>query len=785
MAESIEASTQALEQHRHQADVHRREKAAILSHLQHALAKADSKSGTTRGGPSTAVDLRFLPQCILTRLDSSLFSWEEPPPRPPQPAPAASTIASTASQAPSALLGTAATPPAVASQPLAQPELRGRPLVSLMVQYFNRPWMLPALAAPLRRCMDGDPDPAPEPGSGATTTTGRQDSNSSSSDSSSDSGAHSSSARNATEASSGTAGPRWRGLGFGIEMLLNVDSRSDAAEVAAFAASPAGAGFVVPVFSNNVHEIRSYNRLAQLARGKILIMMQDDDVLPDRSACTWLASVVRVFRRWPRMGAVGSQRYVFNYHPNTTDLGVHFWDPAAGQVVVEPAAAAPLWQPEGGDEGGDEGEHEEGGEGDGGQDDEAGQGESELEAAQQDGGQRRRLRRWGAGVERGQASTSGALGHGGRAGGVSGPPLHKAVEDAWKRRLRQDGGRQSVPQGAGQPALGGAVLHRRTLSGQPGWEGPGQRARRMLEEDAAAAAEEAETEGEDGGGGDGDGEGEGEGEGQGEGGEEGGAGEGDGEASDAFYDWMAEWWDDGRLRMQFVSIIDYAPIAVRRSAFLHIGGIDANMAESGACGVHSDYDFTMRMWLAGWQVSYVELPGLGKDPNEEEGGTHRKGVAGYCWERQWDCAINYMRTRWGQRSRWDPESYYWFGSDAFEVITEHVRLLNVRLLASLADPPGSYCPFGYGCGEAPVDNITGTPGPVRPWFGRLRSWPKHTRAPWALAANGSKSIGGARRAHHARGGGLLHRGTGGEGSGGGGGRGSRRRREGDDARFVW
>ncbi len=33
-------------------------------------------------------------------------------------------------------------------------------------------------------------------------------------------------------------------------------------------------GFVVPVFSPNLHEIRGYNRLARLARGDFLIMMQ-------------------------------------------------------------------------------------------------------------------------------------------------------------------------------------------------------------------------------------------------------------------------------------------------------------------------------------------------------------------------------------------------------------------------------------------------------------------------------------------------------------------------------
>ena len=32
-------------------------------------------------------------------------------------------------------------------------------------------------------------------------------------------------------------------------------------------------GLVVPVFSYNVHEVRSYNRLAHMARGDILILV--------------------------------------------------------------------------------------------------------------------------------------------------------------------------------------------------------------------------------------------------------------------------------------------------------------------------------------------------------------------------------------------------------------------------------------------------------------------------------------------------------------------------------
>ncbi|KXZ49570.1 hypothetical protein GPECTOR_20g425 [Gonium pectorale] len=488
-----------------------------------------------------------------------------------------------------------------------------------MIQYFNRPWMLPALVAPFRRCVD--------PGWNLTS--------------------------DSADAHEGAAGGSGSPLPFGLELLVNVDSRVDAAEVAAFAAGLLGSsGFVKLVYSNNVHEIRSYNRLAQLARGKIL----DDDVFREEVACVWLASVVRAFRRWPRLGAIGSQRYIFDYHPNTTQEGVHFWDPGAGAVRLGAR---------GGGGGGRAGE----GNGSGG------------EEASGDGG--------GGGGAAG-ADVAGGVDRGKEAGG------HRR-----RRQLRESGGGDAVD-GGGDMSTNG--------------DGAASDVAQATEGHAA----DPETGRKDGGeGGDGSGESTGE------------SASVEAEQEEEEEEVPFRFEDDGRLRMQFVSLVDYAPLAVRASAFAAVGGIDGGMSESGQCGVHSDYDLALRLWLAGWQVAYIGAPGLSKDPREEEGGTHRKGVAGYCWERQWEQAIGYMRQRWGQRNRWDPESYYWYGSNLFEVVAEHVRQLNLRLLQPLTEPPDSYCPFGYGCEEAPADRISGEPRPVSPLFGNLSSWPKHVRAAWA------------------------------------------------------
>lgn len=61
--------------------------------------------------------------------------------------------------------------------------------------------------------------------------------------------------------------------------------------------------FITAVGSNNLHEVHGYNRLASMARGEVLILMQDDDMPPE--SCAWARHVVQLTRRWPRLGAIG------------------------------------------------------------------------------------------------------------------------------------------------------------------------------------------------------------------------------------------------------------------------------------------------------------------------------------------------------------------------------------------------------------------------------------------------------------------------------------------------
>jgi glycosyltransferase involved in cell wall biosynthesis len=55
--------------------------------------------------------------------------------------------------------------------------------------------------------------------------------------------------------------------------------------------------------SNDVHEIRAYNRAVDYARGEVVCLMQDDDQPPHDGS--WLAEALDVFARHPRLAVLG------------------------------------------------------------------------------------------------------------------------------------------------------------------------------------------------------------------------------------------------------------------------------------------------------------------------------------------------------------------------------------------------------------------------------------------------------------------------------------------------
>lgn len=55
--------------------------------------------------------------------------------------------------------------------------------------------------------------------------------------------------------------------------------------------------------SNDLHEIRTYNRAISLARGEFIGVLQDDDIPPENP--DWVANVITFFRKYPKLAVLG------------------------------------------------------------------------------------------------------------------------------------------------------------------------------------------------------------------------------------------------------------------------------------------------------------------------------------------------------------------------------------------------------------------------------------------------------------------------------------------------
>ena len=103
--------------------------------------------------------------------------------------------------------------------------------------------------------------------------------------------------------------------GLKMELIVNVDSRKFQTGDAKVWVDNAGPDDYI-MLSPDIHELRAYNRMADLARGKVIFITQDDEAPPNNgNTCEWLGPVVRLLGNtdalsrlpapWPSVRVIG------------------------------------------------------------------------------------------------------------------------------------------------------------------------------------------------------------------------------------------------------------------------------------------------------------------------------------------------------------------------------------------------------------------------------------------------------------------------------------------------
>ena len=77
----------------------------------------------------------------------------------------------------------------------------------------------------------------------------------------------------------------------------------------------------------------------------------------------------------------------------------------------------------------------------------------------------------------------------------------------------------------------------------------------------------------------------------------------------------------GGLRYQYVAVADFAPLALRATAYADVGGCDEGAVPSGESGILLDYELSLRLWASGWHVTQLRVPCLKGGPLDLRGGT--------------------------------------------------------------------------------------------------------------------------------------------------------------------
>ncbi|CAN8062330.1 unnamed protein product [Agarophyton chilense] len=102
------------------------------------------------------------------------------------------------------------------------------------------------------------------------------------------------------------------------EIVISEDGSTDGSLHDWHAALPEPHHFIIR--SNNLHELRSYNRAMRMSSADIVVLLQDDDLLPPSDE--WLKNAIRLFEALPDLGVLGG--YIGQLWDHNTGQGYEY-----------------------------------------------------------------------------------------------------------------------------------------------------------------------------------------------------------------------------------------------------------------------------------------------------------------------------------------------------------------------------------------------------------------------------------------------------------------------------
>lgn len=90
--------------------------------------------------------------------------------------------------------------------------------------------------------------------------------------------------------------------------------------------------------SNNLHELRSYNRALRIADGEFILLLQDDDLIPEDSK--WVEDALQLFETYPDLGILGG--YIGQLWNHSSKQGYEFGEQISTHAGIRRGNTKPI-----------------------------------------------------------------------------------------------------------------------------------------------------------------------------------------------------------------------------------------------------------------------------------------------------------------------------------------------------------------------------------------------------------------------------------------------------------